>query len=258
MAGVKDRVALVTGAGSASGIGFAIARVLHQAGARVAISSTTGRIHDRLAELGDARGDCFATIGDLTDPAQVARALAETEAALGPVDILVNNAGMVQSGHDLPGAPLHRTSDAAWQHGIAINLTSAFLMTRAVLPGMRARGYGRIVQMSSVTGPVVGIEGSATYAAAKAGILGMARCLALENGGHGITVNCIGPGWIQTGSFTEAEITAGRHTPTGRPGRPEEVAHAALFLASEEASYITGQLVTVDGGNTIQEYKVAL
>ncbi len=258
MAGVRDRVALVTGSGSAEGIGFAVARTLLGAGARVAITATTGRIHDRLSEMGGAPRNCFATVADLTDPSQVARVLAETESALGPVEILVNNAGMVQSGHDTPGAPLHETGDDAWQHGIAINLTSVFLVTRAALPGMRARGYGRIVQMSSVTGPVVGIEGSATYAAAKAGILGMARVLALENGRHGITVNCIGPGWIQTASSSQAEIIAGRHTPAGRPGRPDEVAHAALFLAAEEASYITGQLIAVDGGNTIQEVKVAL
>lgn len=258
MPGVRDRVALVTGAGHADGIGHAIARILLAAGARVAITSTTGRIHDRLTELAAPPGRSFAATADLTRPEDVAGLLAATEAALGPVEILVNNAGMVQSGRDLPGGPLHGLPDESWQHGIAINLTSVFLMTRAVLPGMRARGYGRIVQMSSVTGPVAGIAGSATYAAAKAGILGMARCLAIENGGHGITVNCIGPGWIRTGSSPEAEITAGRHTPAGRPGRPEEVAHAALFLAAEEASYITGQLITVDGGNTIQEYKVAL
>lgn len=258
MPGVKDRVALVTGAGSADGIGLAVARALLAAGARVGITSTTARIHDRLAELGGRPGQTFAATADLTDPAQVARVLAMTEDALGPVDILVNNAGMVQSGHDAPGAPLHETGDESWHHGIAINLTSVFLLTRAVLPGMRARGYGRIVQMSSVTGPVVGISGSATYAAAKAGILGMARSLAIENGAHGITVNCIGPGWIRTGSSSDAEITAGRYTPAGRPGRPGEVAHAALFLAAEEASYITGQMIVVDGGNTIQEYKVAL
>ncbi|MCB2104420.1 MAG: SDR family oxidoreductase, partial [Rhodobacteraceae bacterium] len=139
-----------------------------------------------------------------------------------------------------------------------INLTSVFRMTRAVLPGMTARGYGRIVQMSSVTGPVVGIATSSVYASAKAGILGMTRALAIDVGGKGVTVNCIGPGWIRTGSSSEAEITAGRHTPLGRPGTPEEVAHAALFLAAEEASYMTGQLIVVDGGNTIQEYKVAL
>ena len=109
--------------------------------------------------------------------------------------------------------------------------------------------------MSSVTGPLVGIAGSSAYAAAKAGMLGMTRAVAIEVGSFGITVNCVGPGWIQTGSSSEAEIVAGRHTPVGRPGTPEEVGHVSLFLASEEASYVTGQMIVVDGGNIIQEYK---
>ncbi|MFN6951822.1 MAG: SDR family NAD(P)-dependent oxidoreductase [Albidovulum sp.] len=148
--------------------------------------------------------------------------------------------------------------EAAWAYGIEINLTSAMRLTRALLPGMCARGFGRVVQMSSVTGPVVAIAGSATYAAAKAGLMGLTRALALEVGPKGVTVNAVGPGWIRTDSSSAAEITAGHHTPVGRPGRPEEVAHAVLFLAAEEASYITGQLVVVDGGNTLQEYKVSL
>ncbi len=217
MAGVQGRVALVTGAGSADGIGFACARVLKAAGARVAITSTTGRIHDRLAELGPE--GAVATTSDLTRQADVDRLIAQTEAALGPIDILVNNAGMVQTGHDTQSRSLADTPDADWAFGIDINLTSVFRMTRAVLPGMTARGYGRIVQMSSVTGPVVGIATSSVYASAKAGILGMTRALAIDVGGKGVTVNCIGPGWIRTGSSSEAEITAGRHTPLGRPER---------------------------------------
>ncbi len=258
MTGVKDRVALVTGAGSAGGIGFATARLLLAAGAKVAITSTTDRIFDRLGELGGDTGSTFARPADLTDTDQVSALCAAVEQALGPIDIVVNNAGMVQVGRDEPSTALKDTGDAAWRYGIDINLTSAFLVTRAVLPGMIARNYGRIVQMSSVTGPVVGISGSGVYAAAKAGMLGMTRVLAIEAGPHNVTVNSIGPGWIQTGSSSEAEITAGRHTPAGRPGTPDEIGHVAVFLASEEASYVTGQLIVVDGGNTIQEYKVQL
>ena len=257
MAGVKGRVALVTGAGAADGIGFATARLLRAAGAKVAITSTTDRIATRLEELGGG-GDCFAKPADLTDRAAVEALVAETAKALGPIDILVNNAGMVQVGRDEPSNPLHQTSDEGWHYGLDINLTSCFLVTRAVLPSMMERNYGRIVQMSSVTGPVVGIPGSSVYAASKAGMLGMARALAIEAGPHGITVNCIGPGWIETGSSGEGEIIAGRYTPVGRPGTPDEIGHVAVFLASEEASYVTGQLIVVDGGNTIQEYKVAL
>ena len=255
MTGVAGRVALVTGAGNPHAIGFATARLLRAAGARVAITSTTARIHERRSELGGADGETFAMPADLTRVEEVAALVAATEAALGPIDILVNN---VQGGRDEPSRPLHETSDEGWRYGIDINLTSAFLVTRAVLGGMMARGYGRIVQMSSVTGPVVGIPGSAVYGAAKAGMLGMTRSLAIEAGPHGITVNAIGPGWIETDSSGQGEIVAGRYTPAGRAGTPEEVGHVAVFLASEEASYVTGQLIVVDGGNTIQEYKVAL
>jgi len=255
MSGVAGRTAIVTGAGSADGIGFATARLLLAAGARVAITSTTERIHDRLAELGAGPDRAFALPADLTVPAQVTGLVDAAEAALGPVEILVNNAGMTQVGGDVPGGRLSEMSEAGWDYGIDINLKTCFLMTRAVLPGMVARRYGRIVQMSSVTGPLVGIAGSSVYAAAKAGMLGMTRALAIEVGSSGVTVNCVGPGWIRTASSSEAEITAGRHTPVGRPGTPAEVGHAALFLASEEASYITGQMLVVDGGNIIQEYK---
>lgn len=258
MAGVAGRVALVTGAGSAEGIGFATAKILRDKGARVAITSTTDRIFTRLDELDGSATDKFAMTADLTNADEVTALVAAVTEKLGPIDIVVNNAGMVQVGVDAPAGPLHATSEASWRYGMDINLTSVFLVTRAVLPGMMARNYGRIVQMSSVTGPVVGIPGSSVYAAAKAGMLGMARALAIETGPHNVTVNCIGPGWIKTASSDEAEIIAGRYTPAGRPGTAAEVGHVAVFLASEEASYVTGQLIVVDGGNTIQEYKVAM
>ena len=250
MAGVAGRVALVTGAGNAGGLGFAIARMLVAGGARVAVTSTTSRIHDRAAGIG-----AFGHVADLTDPGQVAGLFAAVEAALGPVEILVNNAGMVQSGRDVDRAQLAGWSDQAWAHHMALNINTTFHCCRAALPGMAARGYGRIVNISSVTGPVVTIDGSSAYATAKAAVTGMTRSIALEYGSHGITCNAVLPGWIATESSSVAEIEAGTRTPAGRPGTPDEVAACALFLASAEASYVTGAMLVVDGGNTLQEMK---
>jgi 3-oxoacyl-[acyl-carrier protein] reductase len=250
MSGVRDRVALVTGAGSAGGIGFAIARALVAGGAKVCVTATTARIHDRASDL-----TCMSHVADLTDPAQVAGLFAAVEARLGPVEVLVNNAGMVQTGRDIDRQHLAGWSDAAWAHHMALNINTTFHCCRAALPGMAARGYGRIVNISSVTGPVVTIDGSSAYATAKAAITGMTRSIALEYGLHGVTCNAVLPGWIQTESSSEGEILAGTRTPAGRPGTPDEVAACALFLASQEASYVTGTMLVVDGGNTLQEMK---
>ena len=252
MAGVKGRVALVTGAGAAGGIGFAIARALVAGGARVCVTATTARIHDRAAELG-----CMGHIADLTDPAQVTGLFAAVEAQLGPVEVLVNNAGMVQTGKDIDRSRLDGWTDAAWAHHMALNINTTFHCCRAALPGMAARGHGRIVNISSVTGPVVTIDGSSAYATAKAAITGMTRSIALEYGARGITCNAVLPGWIATESSSQAEILAGARPPAGRPGTPDEVAACALFLASDEASYVTGAMLVVDGGNTLQEMKGA-
>jgi 3-oxoacyl-[acyl-carrier protein] reductase len=250
MAGFAGRIALVTGAGSAGGIGFAIARGLVAGGANVCVTATTPRIHDRAAELG-----CMSHIADLTDPAQVAGLFAAVADRLGPVSILINNAGMVQTGKDIDRQPLAGWTDAAWAHHMALNINTTFHCCRAALPGMSAQGYGRIVNISSVTGPVVTIDGSSAYATAKAAITGMTRSIALEYGPHGITCNAVLPGWIQTESSSEDEIRAGTRTPARRPGTPDEVAACAMFLASQEASYVTGAMLVVDGGNTLQEMK---
>ena len=255
MSGLEDRVALVTGAGSAAGIGFATARILAAQGARLAITSTTERIFERLGELPGGEKRHVAVIADLTQADAADRLVAEARKGLGPIDILVNNAGMTQTGRPDRASLFHLMSDAEWAEKIALNLTTAFRVTRAVLPDMMDRRYGRIVHIASVTGPLVSNPHSTGYSAAKAGMVGMTRALAMEVADKGITVNAVAPGWIATASSSKEEITAGENTPVGRPGSAEEVGHVAAFLASEGASYLTGQMIVVDGGNSIQEYK---
>lgn len=248
---LDGRHVLVSGCGSREGIGFACARFLARLGARVSITSTTDRIAERAAELPGA----FRFAADLTDPEQAAALVDAARAAHGPLDALVNNAGMTQTGSEDDGAGAFLTlSPVALERQLDITLKTAFHLTQAVLPEMVRRGTGRVVMVSSVTGPLVSAPGSAAYAAAKGALDGLMRTLALEHGREGITVNSVAPGWIATASSEPDELEAGRHTPVGRPGTPDEVAAAVAFLCSAEAGYVTGQALVVDGGNVVQEH----
>lgn len=250
---LDGRVALVTGAGSPTGIGLACARMLREAGARVAITSTTDRIHERVRDLG---GDALGLVADLTDEAAARDLVASVASELGPVDVLINNAGMVQTGVDRPPAGMLVDLPAAeFERDLALNLMTAFHVTRAVLPSMIERGHGRIVNVSSVTGPLVTNPAMVGYSAAKAAMDGLTRAAAIEVAASGITVNSVAPGWVRTGSTLPEEDAAARNTPIGRAGTPEEIAAMCVFLATDEASYVTGRSIVVDGGNVLQEYK---
>ncbi len=249
----RRRVAIVTGAGSPTGIGFASARVLRDAGFALVVAATTDRIEQRASELRAGDASVRGVVADLTIEAGADRVVA-VAAALGEIAVLVNNAGMtsLSAGVDVNRAIGAVTLDD-WNAGIARNITSAFLMSRAVLPYLQAAGWGRIINIASTTGAIVAMPNQSIYSAAKAAMVGFTRSLALETARSGISVNAIAPGWIATGSMTESERAAATRTPLGRPGTPDEVGSLVAYLSTLDASYITGQTFVIDGGNSIVE-----
>ena len=249
----QQRVAVITGAGSAHGIGFAAARRLGTDGNRVVITSTTDRIFERVTELRAVGIRAEGVIADLTDQAGVDAVVKCASDSFGGVDILVNNAGMTSVSDSYASGAIDGLSLDHWHASIDRNLTTSFLMIRAVAGLMRAAGYGRVVNVSSVSGPVAAYAGDVAYHAAKAGVVGLTRATAIDSAAAGITVNAVAPGWIDTASASDHERAMGAATPVGRSGTADEVACAIAFLAGEGASYITGQLITVDGGNSISE-----
>jgi 3-oxoacyl-[acyl-carrier protein] reductase len=238
---LKGKGALVTGA--SGGIGGAIARALHAQGANVAISGTNKEKLDALAA--DLGSRVFVLPCDLRDRAAVAKLGEEAEKALGQVDILVNNAGIT---HD---NLFMRMKDEEWDDVIAVNLTSVFVLIRYILRNMMRRRYGRIVNIASISG-VLGNPGQPNYAASKAGLVGMTKSLAREVSARGITANCIAPGFISTpmtDALTPKQVEAiAAAIPAQKFGKPEDVAAAVVFLASDEAGYITGETMHINGG----------
>lgn len=251
MSRFTGRVAVITGAGAPDGIGMAVARLLACEGARVVLGATSERVVQRAAELG---GDAIGVIADLTADGAAETMIAAAVDRWGRLDILVNNAGMtsVSSGWDAD-AEVTRLSRADWDTAIARNLTTAFLMCRAAVPVMSAAGYGRIVSVGSTTGTINAMPAQSTYTAAKAGLVGLSRALALEVVGSGVTVNVVAPGYIATGSQLPFEAAAAAAGPIGRSGSPDEVAACVGFLAHESASFVTGAVLVADGGHGLPE-----
>jgi 3-oxoacyl-[acyl-carrier protein] reductase len=247
-------VAVVTGAGSSTGIGFAVCRRLGELGAAVALTATTERVHDRVRDLEEADVRATGVVADLTDPTAAEDVVTTVSRRWGPVGILVNNAGMVSvsDDHALSGG-VDGLPYAEWQHSLRRNLDTAFLMTRAVLPSMRRHGWGRIVMVSSVTGPVMAMREDAAYATAKAALVGLVRSLAVDLAADGITANAVAPGWIATGSQTAEEAREGKTVPMRRSGTPDDIAWPVAWLCTPGAAYVTGQCLVVDGGNAVAE-----
>lgn len=250
---LEGRVALVTGAGSPSGIGFAAARALGDLGAALEITATGEHVHERAEELERLGYRAQGHVIDLTDEDAVGAMAAAIDARMGSIDILVSNAGMTSHGEVAESGSIIGMTVETWRAGLARNLDTAFLVARAVLPRMHRDGWGRIVNVASVTGPVMAMHDEPAYAAAKAGMVGLTRALALDFAASGITVNAVAPGWIATGAQTAHEAEQGMRTPVGWSGAPDQVGAAIAWLCSPSAGYVTGQCVVVDGGNAIAE-----
>jgi 3-oxoacyl-[acyl-carrier protein] reductase len=239
---LSGKTALVTGA--SGGIGGAIARALHGQGAKVVLSGTRAEALEAVkAELG---ANAYIAVSNLSDIASVEALPKAAEAvAGGPIDILVNNAGITKDNLFM------RMKDEEWDQVIAVNLTAAFRLSRGVLRAMMKKRWGRIIQITSVVG-ATGNAGQGNYAAAKAGLVGMTKSLAAEVASRNITVNAVAPGFIQTAmtdvlTDQQKEMISQR-IPAGRMGMPAEIAAAVAYLASEEAAYVTGETIHINGG----------
>ncbi|MEM4497382.1 MAG: SDR family NAD(P)-dependent oxidoreductase [Nitrososphaerota archaeon] len=248
MLNLSDRVAIVTGAGQ--GIGREVSLQLAQAGAKVVLIDVSDKVFDVLREVRGFGGDGLAIKCDVSRWEDVRAAVNQVLDKFGRIDILVNNAGIY------PFKPFTEMGEQDWDKVLDVNLKGVFNFTRAVLPRMIEQRRGKIINISSIAGSVVGFPNLVHYSASKAGIIGFTRALALETAQYGITVNAISPGPIETPGVgvlsKEAYEQVRRAIPLGRFGKPEEVAYLVLFLASDKSDFITGQNIVIDGGYTIQ------
>ena len=254
-----NQVCLVTGVGNPMGIGFGCAKQLGLSGATLIITATTDRIFQRVEELkalGIEKVDGYVI--NLCDREAVENMVSSIEQKYGKIDVLVNNAGNASITERAQGdihPSLELMTYEEWDCIINRNLTLTFNVTREVLKVMRKNQYGRIVFISSVTGPLVTHNGVSAYGAAKAGITALSKSIAYEEGKNHIISNCILPGWIATGMLTPDRLEAGSRNPLGRPGSSDEVGYLTVYLTSKENSYVSGQDIVIDGGNWIQEMK---
>ena len=251
------RRALITGAGSTTGIGFHAARLLAHSGLEVFLTAQSNRVTERSRELASEGYVARGLSADLT-LAEGRQDVVRWVSGFGDsLDVIVVNHGMTSV-----SSPMEQTGESGaidstgveqFELSLSRNLTSAYGLIKDLLPLLRKSPSGRIVAVTSVTGGTMAMRNEVSYAASKAGLEGLVRALALDEAAHGMTVNAIAPGWIETGSQTEHEARQGLSTPLGRSGTPEEVAAVIAFVASPAASYLTGQVIVVDGGNSIAE-----
>ena len=251
----STRTAFISGAGSPTGIGFATAKAFGALGYKIGITSTTDRIFDRVRDLEALNIEAYGIVADLSVPQEVQGVVRDFLDKFSTLDVLVNNAGMacVSNYSEAEDGAIEDYTLDGWHSAFARNVDTTMLLTQGFLPAIKLSSAGRVVIVSSSTGPILVMRNTVAYASAKSALTGFTKALALDLAHLPITVNAVAPGWISSTTQSAHEIMQGEATPMGRRGTPEEVASAITWLASPQASYITGQTIVIDGGNSLAE-----